>query len=274
MAQEQWTVATGDARIIDLARIRALRVSVIDGSVDIVGHDEDGARLEIAEVTGRDLTVSLTGDSLEISQTPLSWDDPLGSLKALRPHSASAAIRVVVPRDIAVTLGAYAADTLVSGLSGVVRLNGVAGSLHTSDLRGELDVNTATGEIAATEHSGVMTVNSVSGEITASGPITRFSANTVTGGIFLDITGTPTSVSTRSISADVTARFDAEPDLRISVNTVSGALQLGADRLTGARARGYDDTSAGSGEAPGLIRFSANSVTGNVALLRRTAVHA
>lgn len=274
MAQEQWTVAVGDARIIDLARIRALRVSVIDGAVDIVGHDEDTARLEIADVTGRDVAVTLTGDSLEVSQTPLSWDDPLGSLRALRPHSAHATIRVVVPRDVAVTLGAYAADTLVSGLSGTVRLNGVGGSLQSTALSGDLDVNTATGEIAATDHSGALTVNSVSGEITASGPITRFSANTVTGGIFLDVTGIPTSITTRSISAHVTARVDAEPDLRVTVNTVSGVLQLGTDRLSGARARGFDETVSGSGENPGVIRFSAHSVTGNISLLRRSPVHA
>lgn len=274
MAQEQWTVAMERNRTIDLARIRSLRVSLIAGSVDIVGHDEDTTRIEVNEVHKRDLTVTLNGDAVEISQTPLGWDDPLGSLRSLRPQSAHAAISVLVPRDIALSLGVVSATTLVTGLHHTVRLNSMSGDLQTVGLTGALDINTASGEIGITDHSGSITVNAASGEITASGAIRRFTANTVSGDIFLDVLGTPEAITSRSISANLTARFDPELDLHVTVNTVSGKLQFGGADITGARARGFDGTLEGVGADRRSVRVVANSVAGCVSLLRRAEVPA
>ncbi len=53
MAQEKWLV--DGPKTIDVENIRRLKVGLISGQVDIVGHDEPGARVEVHSVSGRDL---------------------------------------------------------------------------------------------------------------------------------------------------------------------------------------------------------------------------
>jgi hypothetical protein len=45
MAQEKWLV--DGPKVIDLENIDRLKVSLVGGHVDIVGHDEPGVRVEV-----------------------------------------------------------------------------------------------------------------------------------------------------------------------------------------------------------------------------------
>ena len=58
MAIEKWVITPGESRVIDLELVRKLKVSLIGGKVDVIAHDEPGARIEISGVTGKDLKVA------------------------------------------------------------------------------------------------------------------------------------------------------------------------------------------------------------------------
>ena len=73
MAQEKWLV--DGPKVIDIEIVRKLKVGLISGQVDIVAHDEPGARVEVHSVSGRDLKISVDGDSLEIDHPQLRWDN-------------------------------------------------------------------------------------------------------------------------------------------------------------------------------------------------------
>ena len=73
MSLEKWLVAPGQTKIIDVELVRKLKVSLIGGTVDIIGHDEPGARIEVHGVTGKDLKISMDGDRLEIDHPQLRW---------------------------------------------------------------------------------------------------------------------------------------------------------------------------------------------------------
>jgi len=64
MAQEKWLI--DGEKTIDIEMIRKLKVGLIAGQVDIVGHDDPGARVEVHSVRGKALTVTINGDTLEI----------------------------------------------------------------------------------------------------------------------------------------------------------------------------------------------------------------
>ena len=63
MTQEKWLVAPGQTKIIDVELVRALKVSLIGGKVDIIGSDEPGARIEVHSVSGLDLKISIVDDA-------------------------------------------------------------------------------------------------------------------------------------------------------------------------------------------------------------------
>ncbi|MBN9632867.1 MAG: hypothetical protein J0I18_20055, partial [Actinobacteria bacterium] len=75
MAQEKWLIQPGESRTIDVELVRSLKVGLLGGQIDIIGHDEQGARVEVHSVSGRDLKVSIEGDRLEIDHPQLRWDN-------------------------------------------------------------------------------------------------------------------------------------------------------------------------------------------------------
>ncbi|MGY6498706.1 MAG: DUF4097 family beta strand repeat-containing protein, partial [Microcella sp.] len=71
MAQETWIIS--DPTTIDLELVRSVKLGLIGGQVDIVAHDEPGARVEVHSVSGRDLRVALEGDRLVIDHLDKRW---------------------------------------------------------------------------------------------------------------------------------------------------------------------------------------------------------
>ncbi|MEJ1230155.1 MAG: hypothetical protein WDM88_05315 [Galbitalea sp.] len=53
--------------------MRRLKVALVRGQVDIVGHDEPTTRVEVHSVSGKELRVALDGDSLEVDHPQLRW---------------------------------------------------------------------------------------------------------------------------------------------------------------------------------------------------------
>ena len=51
MAIEKWVIQPGQTKVIDLEVVRSLKVSLIGGTVNVIAHDEPGARVEVNSVT-------------------------------------------------------------------------------------------------------------------------------------------------------------------------------------------------------------------------------
>ena len=266
MAQEKWIVDGG--KIIDLDGIRSLKVGLIAGQVNIIGHDEPGTRVEVHSVTGRELKISVDGHTLEIDHPQLRWDNFIDVFSSWRGGNAKADISIRVPRDVALKFGVVSASGLISGLRSDASISTVGGDLVIDDIEGNLTLNAVGGELSVRAHTGAITAHTVNGDVTASGAISRFSSDTVTGEVFLDITGVPDEIAVNTVSGNVTTRLEADVPVQYRINTVSGRLQLDDSEIRGVRG-------AYTGKYGDLdkqwLEFKANTVSGNVSVLHQVS---
>ena len=261
MAQEKWLV--DGPKTIDVENIRRLKVSLIGGQVDIVGHDEPGVRVEIHSVAGRDLKVAVDGDTLEVDHPQLNWDNWLDVFKSFRGN-ARADVSIMVPRDVSLKFGVVTAEALISGIRDNASISTVNGDLVIDGMTGDIQINSVSGEISVRNHTGRLAVHSVNGDITASGAIQGMTADVVTGDVFLDLSGTPDALRLSTVSGSITARLDAGVPVSYTINTVSGRLQLDDAEITGVRGRYTGKYGVLDGR---WLDFRGNTVAGNVSVL-------
>jgi len=266
MTIEHWSIAPGESRVIDLELVRHLKVSLVGGKVDVIAHDEPGARVEISNVSGKELAVSIDGDRLEIDHPQLRWDNFLEVFQNFRGH-AKADVSILAPRTVALKLGVVTGDALVSGFDGDARFSTVSGDVVVDNHHGDIELSSVSGEISAGNHTGRVKANSVSGDVIASGEVSAFTAKTVSGNMILDATGTPTKVDANTVSGDLTVRCDLGSGARYRVNSVSGTLLIGDSQFRGVLGKGFEHT---VGELAGeWLDLSANSVSGNISVMHR-----
>ncbi|MCS5736162.1 DUF4097 domain-containing protein [Herbiconiux daphne] len=264
MALEKWIV--NGPKVIDIELVRSLKIGLIAGQVDVIGHDEPGARIEVHSVTGKDLKISIDGDHLEIDHPQLRWDNFIEVFRSWRSN-ARVDISLMVPRDVALKFGVISASGLISGLATDARISTVSGDIVVDQVVGDLDVNSVNGEISIRDHTGLVNAHTVSGDIAASGAIRRFSSDGVSAEVFVDSTGTPDEIQNNTVSGDLTVRLDPEVAARYNVNSVSGTLQLGPSTIKGLRGAGYNGV---TGTLDGSwTEFRANSVSGNITVIFR-----
>ncbi|MGK9149063.1 DUF4097 domain-containing protein [Plantibacter flavus] len=269
MTQEKWIIAPGESRIIDLELVRRLKVGLIGGQVDIIAHDEPGARIEVSAVTGKDLKISIDGDVAEIDHPQLRWDNFLEVFSNFGSNRATAQVSVLVPRNVALTFGVVSASGLVSGLTADAKLNTVSGDLVVDNVTGHLELNSVSGELTVQNHWGRITAHTVSGDVTASGTISRASVDGVSSDVLLDIHGPCDQLDLNTVSGSVTVRFDEELAARYTANSVGGRLTIDGVVLKGLRGGGY---TSHTGELAGqFAEVRINTVGGAVTVLRRAA---
>ena len=266
MSLEKWLVAPGQTKIIDVELVRKLKVSLIGGTVDIIGHDEPGARIEVHGVTGKDLKISMDGDRLEIDHPQLRWDNFIEVFASFR-STARAEVSVSVPHDVALRFGVVSADALVSGLRNDAKLSTVSGDVVIDDVEGDLELNAVNGEISVRNHVGALVVHTVSGDITASGSIRRFTLDGVSSNVFLDLAGTPDQIVTNSVSGNLTVRLEPGVAARYRLNTLSGTLQLDDHTVRTAFGKGYEGSTGALDSR--WLDMRGNSVSGDISVVRR-----
>lgn len=232
MPEEKWLVE--GEKTIELDAITSLKVSLVAGQIDIIGHDEPTTRVEVHSVRGKGLKVVRDGDHLFIDHPQLNWDNFIEVFKSFR-GTARADVSVLVPRAVALKLGVVSANALVTGLTEDASLSTVSGEIAVDGMRGDLRLNSVSGEVAVRNHTGDVSVNTVSGEITANGEIARFVADTVSGQVFLDVTGTPDEVRVNTVSGSVTTRLAPNAAAQYKINTVGGRIHLDDSEISGVR---------------------------------------
>ncbi|MFE2373048.1 DUF4097 domain-containing protein [Streptomyces sp. NPDC059398] len=257
--------------------VTALQVRVVNGTVNVVGTDDavldeqGGARLEISEIDGPPLIVSLKNGTLTVAYEDLPWK---GFLKWLdrKGWRRNAVVSVAVPASARVEVGVVGAGAVVSGVRGRTEVRGVTGDTALVGLSGTVLAETVSGNVEAQSVSGDLRFHSVSGDLTViEGAGSSVRAESVSGDMVVDLdaTGRPSDIALTTVSGEVAIRLAQPTDAEVSANTTSGAVsnafedlrvsgQWGAKKITGT-------LGAGTG------RLRATTVSGAIALLRRPA---
>ena len=262
MTENNWTI-TGP-QTIDVDGVSSLKLGIVRGRFDIVAHDGPVTRIEVSDVHGDPLAVSLVNGRLEVRH---QLDGPQGWFKNLmgtvnNSSSNSVVISIALPAGVEVEAGTVSGDGMVSGTSGRTRLNTVSGSVLADGTSGNLAVNTVSGDVIARNHHGVLTAKSVSGEVTASGDFSHIRANTVSGDLSFDLLGFTEDFGSNAVSGDVTIRLPHDVGVDIIAKSASGAIVI--DDLKYSQPSGTVQTIAGPDAQLMLVRT--NSVSGRTSI--------
>lgn len=270
MTLEKWLVQPGETRVIDLDGIRRLKVGLVGGQIDVVGHDEPGVRIEVHSVTQKELRIEAQNGAIEIDHAQLRWDNFLTSFRNFGSGGPHAEISIAVPRDVALTLGVVSASALVAGLTTDAKLNTVSGDIIVDGLTGDVTANSVSGDVQMRGLTGTLNANAVSGAITAAGTIRTAFADTVSGAVLVDSTGPTQNVSFNTVSGAATLRLDESVAAKYTLRTVSGKLNVdGIDRSQSGIGSTYTGT---VGELSGsFAEVRANTVSGDVTVIRRVS---
>lgn len=269
MTLEKWIIHPGETRVIDIETVRRLKASLIGGQIDVVAHDEPGARIEVHAVTGKDLRIEITGDVLEIDHPQLRWDNFLEVFRNFGSSGPKAEISVAVPRDIALTLGVVSASALVSGLRSDARLNTVSGDIIVDGLTGGLVVNAVSGDVQIRELVGTLGANTVSGDIAATGAIRTATIDTVSGAMLVDSTGPVDEVVLNTVSGGMTVRLDEGLAANYVARSVSGRVLIDGVVRSGKGTGPTTNFTGSTGELAGQFAdVRVNSVSGSITVLR------
>lgn len=226
MSEELWTV-TGP-QTIDVDGVRALKLGIVKGRFDVVSHDEPFVRIEVSEITGDPLTITLVNGRLEVRhqlQGPQGWfRNLMGTVN--NTSSNTVVVSIALPPSVDVEAGTVSGDGLVSGIGGNTRLNTVSGSVMADGTTGELHVNTVSGEVIARNHDGVLTAKSVSGEVTASGALSNVRATTVSGDLSFELQDFTSDFGANSVSGDLTIRLPHDVGLDVVAKSASGSVVI------------------------------------------------
>ncbi len=267
MSEELWTV-TGP-QTIDVENVRSLKLGIVKGRFDVVTHDEPFVHIEISEITGDPLTVTLVDGRLEVRhqlQGPQGWfRNLMGTVNSTSTNSVI--VGIALPSGVDVEAGTVSGDGMVSGISGRTRLNTVSGSVLADNTSGELHVNTVSGEVIARNHDGVLTAKSVSGEVTASGTFKNVRASTVSGDLSFDLQDYTNDLGANSVSGDLTIRLPHDVGLDIVAKSASGTVVI--DDQIYAQPGSNVHTIVGPDEKLMLVRT--NTVSGKTYIMHGSA---
>ena len=249
--------------VIDLEIVRALKVGLIGGQVDIVAHDEPGARVEVHSVAGRDLRVALEGDTLVVDHPQIRWETFFDNFK-LFSGKAKADVSILVPRSARLTVGVVTAEALISGMHCDASVNTVSGDVVLDGVVGDVSVHAVSGEVSIREHRGSLDVQTVGGDVTVSGEVRRLTCDSVSANVVADLRGTPDRVRNSTVAGDLTVRLDAGVAAQYLINTMTGRLQLDDARISGVKGQ----YSGRYGQLAGAFtEVRANSVSGDVSVV-------
>jgi len=269
MTLEKWLIQPGETRVIDIETVRTLKIGLVGGQIDVIAHDEPGARIEVHGVTVKDLRIEVTGDSVEIDHAQLRWDNFLEVFRNFGAGGPKAEISLAVPRSVALTLGVVSASALVSGLHADAKLNTVSGDIIVDGLTGDLNVNAVSGDVQIRGLVGSLTANSVSGDVATTGRVTRTTIDTVSGAMYVDAAGNVHQINLNTVSGNATIRVDETLPANYVVRSVSGRVLVDGVQRSG---RGSGPTTNFTGTTGVLsgsfVDVRANSVSGDVTVLR------
>ncbi|MGS2590367.1 DUF4097 family beta strand repeat-containing protein [Streptomyces hebeiensis] len=268
MTESTWEVAEPRKLAFDTP-VTALNVRVVNGTVNVVGAESDGARLEVSRVEGPPLIVSLAGSTLTVAYEDLPWK---GFLKWLDPKGwrRDAVVTLTVPAGTAVEVGVVGAGAVVSGVRGPTDVRGVSGDTTLVGMSGRVNAETVSGNLEAQAVTGDLRFHSVSGDLTVvEGAGSSVHADSVSGDMVVDLHSTdrPTDIQLNTVSGEVAIRLPHPADARVEANTASGTVSNAFEDLRVSGRWGAKRITGTLGAGTGTLK--ATTVSGAIALLRR-----
>lgn len=263
MTEQTWTVAA--EQTIEIDDVSSLKLGMFRGRLDISPAQDGRTRLEVRDVHGDAVTVTLHEGRLEVRQQP---HGPQGWLRTLMQtvntsNPNSAAISITLPALADIEAGTVSGEAQVRGARSNTTLNTVSGTITTGDTSGELHVNTVSGNVTVQNHDGVLTAKSVSGEVTATGRFSHIRANTVSGDMTFELQGFTEDFGANSVSGNLTVRLPSDVGVDLVANTPGGSVVI--DDATYNPSGGKLQTIAGPDAQ--LLLARTNSVSGTVSFL-------
>lgn len=249
--------------------IVAVHVVLVSGRLDVVAQpDRSSARLDVRDVAGRPLAVSLAHGTLRVEHHKDAGGNVLDMLKGMftGATTSSAQLTLTVPATAKVTVTTVSADALVSCVTGDVTINTVSGALSLARLSGRVDVKTVSSSIDASGLAGELRSKSVSGRLTVDESALRSAKlATVSGPLVLDLVGSTSLVTATGISADITIRIPRDSGYDVSAGSQSGHVVVDGHTLSGG-----EGAEKGGHRSLGDRTFAikARTVSGNVVVLR------
>lgn len=267
VSKSEWSVAQPEKLEFDVP-VSDLHVRIVNGTVNVVGIDEGSTRLEVSEIDGPPLIVTLEGGTLTVAYEDLPWK---GFLKWLdrKGWRRSAVVSLAVPADTRVEVGVVSAGAVVSGVRGPSVVKGVNGDTTLVGLSGPVRADTVSGNLEAQAVTGDLRFNSVSGDLTVvEGSGSSVRAESVSGSMIVDLDPEgPTDVRLTSVSGEIAIRLPQPADAEVEANTASGTISNAFDGLRVHGQWGAHKVTGRLGAGTGKLR--ATTVSGSIALLRR-----
>lgn len=268
MPESTWTVTEPQKLTFDTP-VTALNVRIVNGTVNVVGTDEAGARLEVSEVEGPPLIVTQRDGTLTVAYEDLPWKGFLTWLDRKSPRR-SAVVSLAVPAGSTVEVGVIGAGAVVSGIRGRTELRGITGDTTLVGLSGVVRAETVAGSLEAQAVTGDLHFQSVSGDLTVvDGAGTSVRAESVSGHMVLDLDTSPkpTDIRLTTVSGEIAIRLPHPADAKVEANTASGAVSNAFEDLRVGGQWGAKKITGTLGAGTGKLR--ATTVSGSIALLRR-----
>lgn len=221
---EQPTFGAGDGPV---ARVV---VSVTGGTVQVEAHDRVDVELDVAALSDRPLVARLEGEIFSVSYDFAGIEGLVDRVKSVSGKD-SADVVLRVPRGASVKVTTVRADVSVQDVEAAVSVTTVSGAAEAQGLTGALSVTTASGRAAVTDHAGSATVRTVSGAAHVAGALTRADVQTVSGDVALELAGTASQVTAKTVSARVSVRVAPETGVDLKARTVTGTVSFDGERL-------------------------------------------
>ncbi|MFG2600932.1 DUF4097 domain-containing protein [Streptomyces sp. NPDC048462] len=268
MPESTWAIAEPQKLTFD-EPVTALRVRIVNGTVNVVGTDEPTTRLEVTGIEGPPLTVTQQDGVLTVTYEDLAWQGLLKWFDRKGWHR-NAAVSLAVPAGSRVEVGVVGAGAFVSGIRGRTDVRGVTGDTTLVGLAGPVGAETVSGNVEAQAVTGDLRFHSVSGDLTViEGAGTSVQAESVSGDMVLDLdaTGQPTDIRLTTVSGEVAIRLPHPADAKVEANTASGSVSNGFEDLRVNGQWGAKRITGTLGSGTGTLK--ATTVSGSIALLRR-----
>ncbi|MGP3969609.1 DUF4097 family beta strand repeat-containing protein [Streptomyces sp. 6N223] len=265
----EWSVDHAQTLTFDEQPLKELHIRVVNGTVNVVGTEDATTRVEVSEVEGPPLKVTLTGEELVVAYDDLPWQ---GFLKWLnrKGWKRRAVVSVSVPAEVRLTVGVVGATAVVSGVTGPTKMRGISGGATLVGLTGRIHADTVSGDIEAQDLGGPLRFNSVSGSLTvvdSGSPAVR--ADTVSGDMVVDLAPCeePRDVAMNTVSGQLAIRLPDDVGAKVSATTASGAISSSFAELGVLGEWGAKQLAGTLGSGAGTVHCS--TVSGSIAVLRR-----
>ncbi|MGK5546735.1 DUF4097 family beta strand repeat-containing protein [Streptomyces sp. URMC 127] len=265
-AESEWSLSAPE-KITFEGPVSVLDVTVVNGTVNVVGTEGGPAHLELTALDGPPLKVVHEGGRLTVGYEDLSKKTLLGWL-GRKSWKRSADVTLTVPATADVKVGVVGASAVVSGIAGDTKVAGVSGDTTLVGLTGDVRTETVSGRVEAQRLGGDVRCNGVSGDLTiveCSGG--RIKADSVSGNVVIDVSPAAPGVdlAVTTVSGEVAVRLPSSADATVEAGTTVGPVSCSFPELWVQDQFGARNITGRLGSGRGSVKVT--SVSGAVALL-------